>query len=1355
MFLEDTEMKFFTHGSSDRFISSYHDRPQAARNPLYYSERQEQRREPSYWTLPGSRVASQDYATWMEQEPVGLSSLHFPFILDRHPQHHQDVGAYQPLEARDREWAQRASREYERGCPREGWPRRWETCNPARYGREVSTKRNDSSYRELEAWAARYSHSLQRRRRIEAELRGASQGPAESSRAPERDIRGGTTMLQQVIHPGLCDRAGRQQAHPLQVALADTGHPPREKTCYQRKMFSQPPGYIAPPPYDTPQKSSSVSQQADTSWEQESKKQTCWSHPILKKQDIAVDQRTRKTEGFTKPDANQHNFCSQYSKPEADSPQGSSAGYVPRPHVQFEGMLSLQRSPILRTFQNEAEEPSSKIIEGRKFRLNKKAGGVTIFCLVSRIADTTEVPASPVCAPQTNLKNAEGGEAPTPLSESDISQTQKLADEVDYRAPALPESQSEPSNTGDGDAQREAAACSKTEKPETDVQEERAKDADSTAGMQSGKSASVRYPLWREPSFSVRSEHVSSPTGLKAKRGEGESGVLCNKDVSAEIQSEGRTEDVEGEAEGAEGLLSADTTCVVVKMEQIPSPKKEHVHYFDAAPHVEHSKDIQSALSQECVQSNSQPNQGGNTDQNTKLELLLNTEKPEMEPNSDILDKVEPEQRTTSDPCTSSSLYDRETLAVRAERILGIPLNESMAEQQAEDSTSLKTKAEQSFTAKVNAGEALAEDKTEQEHSQNQLELDQSAFLPETVEAKDQVDDKGGQDSAESQEEGSTADHPETHIKASDENDDHETKADSDENAYEQSERESNTVEDNTSSPLLSPSTDSWPSPSLDCQSPDILPPPVPSTATPASISENSESECTDLDLMAPITAPANVSSALTPSQQLASPPPQDPQSTTSHVSENQSQLVSSVLDLDEDEKTSQLTNIEMSEEFEDIAKDETKEVVSQQQDEVREQAQANGGRKINLNNEQRAEKEEVLVDSGVEETETPAEVSQKLFQDEDNVYTEESPRSAEQLGEDTEEQAEDLQMLEESNIMHACLQPAGTHTNDMEPLEEVETGLLEETTSCENNSQLIQSQEICFTCFIKETSDEQSEGATGDPTSLPRQDMGKEISSEIHTDTENQLQLNPSNSPPPSPPGFELLPTSELPAPSQVPPGSGIEVVPLVKMDPEAAVTMETDISSLNLVSCEESQKLSSSSDSVPGLSMSSSPPLPLEGDGSAASDSPLSEEPQYPKSLRDAVNRIRKHTAPDSENEEEELGEVWDPENIGEDSGRPHGAEDTMAGTTEVLAAESIKDADVKQTQQDADDVEEGPLSCSSTSSHSSGETDTDEEEDNEDTSSETGTEVRTLKDEELRAAAGEQSCIAEDEDEDQGHQ
>lgn len=1326
-------------------MSSYHDRH---RNPPYYGERQDQRREPTYWTLPGSRAALHDYAPWMEHEQVGLSSSHFPFILDRHPQHHQELGAYQPHETRDREWAQRASREYERGFPREGWPGRWETCSPARYSREVSVKRNDSSYRELEAWAARYSHSLQRRKRIEAELRGASHGLTESSRAPERDIRGGTTAPQQVVHPGLCDRAGRQQAHPSQRAPADTGPPPKEKACFQRRLFSKPPGYIAPPPYDTPQKSSSVSQQGDTSWEQEGKKQTYWSHPIQKDQDMAVDHRIRKTERFTNPDVNQLTLCPQYSRPQTHSVQEDSAGYVQRPHVQFEGMMSLQQAPVLHTVCNKAEEPSSKIIEGRKFKLNKKAGGVTIFCLVSRIADSTEIPSSPVCGLQTTLGNTPGGEA-SGVSESETIQAQKLADEVDYRVPTFLE-EPEPPNT-DINKQEEPASLAKTEKPETDVEAEVAKDADCTAGTQSsesGKYTSVKYPLWREPSFPVGSEHASSSKCPKEESEEDGSKVVGSKDIPAEVhpQAEVRTEDVEEECEGAQSLLTADTTCVVVKMEQIPSPKKEHVHYFDTAPHPECSEDVHSALSQECFQSNIQPDRGGRTEQNAELDLPLDTEQPDAEPDSDHLDEVEPEQRTISDPCASSSVPDRETLAQRAERILGIPLNESVTEQQPEDTASLKN---ESFTVQVNDIESSVQD----EKSQNQLECDQTKFLPENVKSQNPADVKGGPDSSE------------TAIGASDGDDDPKNEAGSDENATERSESESTPLEENASPPHVSPSTDSWPSPSPDSQGPVLPPPPVSSPSNPAPILEHPESECNDLELAAPIAAPANVSSAQSMSQQSAALNSQDPQGAATDELENQTQPVISILDLGDDGKTPQLTNGEMSEELEEAPVDEPEEMVFQQQDEISEPAEVNGVRETTLEDEEETEEGEVLVGAGVEETESSAEVIQNLSQDEESVCAAESPRTEEQLSEDTEEEhAEQIQPLDESeeDIIHApSLQPAGLCTNDMEPLKEVESGILEETTPPENKHQPIQSQEILIlrpcdiedASILKEITEEPSEGATGDPASLPEQDVGYKNTSEALTDTEKQQELDPSN----SPPDVVMLPPPELPAPSH---GSDEVVAPSVTTSDAAdAVTIETDISSLNRASGEKSQKLSSSSDLLPVPATCFLPSLLQEGNESVPSVLPLSEEPQYPKSLWDAVNRIRKHTAPDSENEEEEVSEMWDPENAGEDSGGLQGAQDTMAEMQEVPADQSVKDAGAKQAQQDPGDVDEGQLSCSrtstSTSSHSSREMVTDEEVDNRDTSSKTGTQLWTLEDEELETDVGEQSCIVEDREEDQDHQ
>lgn len=57
--------------------------------------------------------------------------------------------------------------------------------------------------------------------------------------------------------------------------------------------------------------------------------------------------------------------------------------------------------------------------------------------------------------------------------------------------------------------------------------------------------------------------------------------------------------------------------------------------------------------------------------------------------------------------------------------------------------------------------------------------------------------------------------------------------------------------------------------------------------------------------------------------------------------------------------------------------------------------------------------------------------------------------------------------------------------------------------------------------------------------------------------------------------------------------------------------------------------------------LPVTSAPPPPVP-----------KEEAQCPKSLWDAVHRIRKHTAPDSENEEEEAAESWEnPDSVGSD--------------------------------------------------------------------------------------------------------
>ncbi|KAF3856518.1 hypothetical protein F7725_017241 [Dissostichus mawsoni] len=136
---------------------------------------------------------------------------------------------------------------------------------------------------------------------------------------------------------------------------------------------------------------------------------------------------------------------------------------------------------------------------------------------------------------------------------------------------------------------------------------------------------------------------------------------------------------------------------------------------------------------------------------------------------------------------------------------------------------------------------------------------------------------------------------------------------------------------------------------------------------------------------------------------------------------------------------------------------------------------------------------------------------------------------------------------------------------------------------------------------------------------------------------------------------------------------------------------------------------------------------------------------------SLWDAVNRIRKHTAPDSENEEEEVSELWDPENGGEDLGLP----DVVVGIQSskrividgpvqhnALTAGSGEDVEVEQIQEDLCPESQVHISFSS---HGSGDTVIEAEEDEfEEMPHDDGTESKTGDHDRFQMAEEEQcSC------------
>ncbi|KAE8298736.1 hypothetical protein D5F01_LYC03240 [Larimichthys crocea] len=185
-----------------------------------------------------------------------------------------------------------------------------------------------------------------------------------------------------------------------------------------------------------------------------------------------------------------------------------------------------------------------------------------------------------------------------------------------------------------------------------------------------------------------------------------------------------------------------------------------------------------------------------------------------------------------------------------------------------------------------------------------------------------------------------------------------------------------------------------------------------------------------------------------------------------------------------------------------------------------------------------------------------------------------------------------------------------------------------------------------------------------------------------------------------------------------------------------------------LHLDSCEESLQFS------PSIMLPISSTLPL----GSVSDLHFKEEPQYPQSLWDAVNRIRKHTAPDSETEEEEVSELWDPENVGEDLDSEKIVFDE-AGQQVVLSEGGVEEAEVGQIQQDACHeessgyAEEDTLSCSSGSSHHSGDTvilADDDEVDEMPPDADRKTESEAENDEDFQMAEGKPCCSGQVKDE-----
>ncbi|KAM4741663.1 uncharacterized protein FYW61_003048 [Anableps anableps] len=1192
---------------------NYLERRQATYNTLYYGEQQDQGRESSCWTVPASRAgrALQEYTNWTEPELAGCSSPNFPFSLHRHDQRHQDLGEYRSHNPRDREWPSHGPvRDNDRGFLRDAWPKRWDQSHPSRYNRDVSAKRNDSSYRELEAWAARYSHSLPRRRRLEAELREAIQGTSESSRVPERE--------KLVTNPGVqqqhCQLNRNSRAPGLwdktEPRAVDTNHM-KGNTEYQSRVLGKPPGYIGPPPYNRPHKNSPVMHHCNFGWQLVGKKQADWSQPTLRKQDVPVDlQNMRKVEKDISKGCPELEELKS-SKQQRDAIQGPSTTDAQKPEV----MLAQETQAVQKS--NMEKEEICKVIEGRKFRLKKKTGGMTIFCLVSRIASPSETTSLPVCTSQTSIQSTET--RVLSKDRQDSHEVNKLSDDVDFRAHTLKEQSDKKT------PQCKEMVMLKDDLPNNSVFPEKSE----RSAPQSVEPVLTKYPLWREPSSSTKPETESFNTNCLKETKRSILNQAEGEDVSSHSTDiEKKKLDIAENIEDMRGLLVIDTSCVVVKVEMIPSPQKEHVHYLGSTANDE----------SRTSESSSQVYQDVTIDQSNEALQRYEDSAADFDPT--LLKKQEHRESDISlSGVQSPSLSERETLKERAKRILGIPLHDD--EQQTDEEPLIDLcKEDQNEEAEPPHSEQTLEDTEDhvevllvnKDDIRKQLASEDGKYVTEFQQPATNMTEDNNTESQLQTDNNST----QTELK----------KDNRSEFTCGESENEEHLVDlSNTSSlsPNLSDlSMQEGLDSELDAQSadvdltphPDASPPPV---MPPPLILESPDSplSCTLNEEHLPSPPPLEVIFQAADGEHSAKPKDDEGEILqTAESGVNNESLVTEIKEVlpHQHNEYHQCDNAPCVAEKQQTDEDNSSRAETK-----------NENLSISAHQLRCAQTEGVTC---AKEEQYP-QVSNGSLSD-----------PTVQTGEENEENArtsetEDYHFLPKYELekdvsckkeRDVTLEPCQNNPDlNASPLEQTRSNERDEFTQTQLNTDILQTSES----------------------------QGPDYASSSSCEVLNKLLISDFSSPPQEP-DRDCAPLLETQSTGS-----------LLNVDITAAPDIVENTSSpFYLDSCEESSQLttflSQEEDISPKFSLSSA-----QKRGS-----------QHPKSLLDVVNRIRKHTAPDSESEEEEVREQWDPSCP--DMVADTKSEENFTDELQVVLKDSTETGQVDQD--DKDDTEEDTLSCSS---------------------------------------------------------
>ncbi|XP_048856380.1 uncharacterized protein LOC125723637 [Brienomyrus brachyistius] len=579
------------------------------------------------WAAPGSGMGGvlRDHTNWTEQ-PVSCTAG--ALNGESH------CKGYSEYQKQGMEWRKteiervRKKQISESRRQIEEWRKRWERKTPPDYKAGVKANRSSASHHKLEAWTDRYSQSPPRKKDMDARIWGSVQGVQDRLKIPDRISRAGSNDTQRIFHSSEQYnhiRGWEQRYHgqlmvphtlPQSPVLGKNWRKDRKENnpCLQQRVFNQPPCYIPPPPYRAPH---TIKHQ-----EYAYKYPTL---PVSRKQEFYGGLQ-KEREGYEK--------WKRTKWMDIDFSQGEVGRRTWEDPMAALKLLPECFAQLVSSKHSEMMAEPGKVVStpslaSSRTTFKKNRGGETLFCPVSQSRGVARLTASPKEHLQSSLQRL--SDAPLTQKENvgtDISkrgwiesiggsQTEVDSGMIQSKQPNKPltftANQTSHLNVN-RDSRQYSAPSWLQNKPVTSYREDlvgvvqgrpkniagkKKNPSDRDEALVMGSKVHVppvmkketqqpcnptsrEFPLWKEPSRMTRPRNVSSIQCIKSNL-ERQSEVdhyEKQRDNSRFINKHMAKEKGGTASNRGDGILVIDATCVVVRAEFIPSPKKEQVQYI-------------------------------------------------------------------------------------------------------------------------------------------------------------------------------------------------------------------------------------------------------------------------------------------------------------------------------------------------------------------------------------------------------------------------------------------------------------------------------------------------------------------------------------------------------------------------------------------------------------------------------------------------------------------------------------------------------------------------------------------------------------------------------------------------------